>query len=551
MTAAALAAVLLLVGAASAWAAFVTEGSPYTVGDDPYSLNAADFNGDGRPDVATINGTSSNVSVFLRQAGGGFAQEAGSPIAVGSGPSGAAVGDYNGDGRTDLAVSSFVAGNVSVLLRQPGGGFALEGGAAIPLGARISAVAAGDFNSDGRLDLAATLNDNSEVVVLLRNSSNSGFSAQPALPTGLTPVAIAVGDCNGDGLADLAIANRGGDSATILLRAAGGSFSAEAAVPVGDDPVGIVAADFDRNGRADFAVTNAAPGTVSAFVRRPANDGFTAETPITVSAAPVGIDAADFNRDGRTDLAVAANAGAVEILRRNAGSGFTRDQPIPLAGAVNDVAAADFDGDSRPDLAASSYTSAAADTFSVLLNPLPRPVAGKTVNVKPVSGKVKIKRRGSKHFVALTAAAQIPVGSSIDTRSGRIAITAAQGKGKTATADFYDGLFKLTQTKGKKPLATLTLTERLTGCKASGKAAIAKKKKVKKRRLWGDGKGRFQTKGKHSAATVVGTKWLVEDRCTSTLTRVARGKVKVRDFAKRKTVIVRAGKRYTARAKRK
>ena len=109
MTAAALAAVVLLVGAASAWAAFVIEGSSYTVGDDPLSLNAADFNGDGRPDVATINGTSSNVSVFLRQAGGGFAQEAGSPVAVGPGPSGAAVGDYNGDGRADLAVSNFVA----------------------------------------------------------------------------------------------------------------------------------------------------------------------------------------------------------------------------------------------------------------------------------------------------------------------------------------------------------------------------------------------------------------------------------------------------------
>ena len=68
--------------------------------------------------------------------------------------------------------------------------------------------------------------------------------------------------------------------------------------------------------------------------------------------------------------------------------------------------------------------------------------------------------------------------------------------------------------------------------------------------MWGDGKGRFTTKGKHSAATVVGTKWLVEDRCTSTLTRVARGKVKVRDFAKHKTVTVKAGKSYTARAKR-
>ena len=374
----------------------------------------------------------------------------------------------------------------------------------------------------------------------------------------MNPVAIAVGDYNGDGLADLAIANRGGDSVTILLRA-GGTFSSEAAVPAGDDPIGIVAADFDGNGRADFAVTNAAPGRVSAFLRSPANNGFTAQAPIQVSASPVGIDAGDFDRDGRPDLAVAANAGAVEILRRNAAGGFTRDPAIALAGAVNDVVAADFNGDSRPDLAASSYTSAAADTFSVFVNPapapppgptLPPPVAGKSVNVEPVSGTVKIKRRGRKHYVKLTAGAHIPVGSSIDTRRGRIAITAAQGKGKTATADFYNGLFKLTQTKGSKPITTLALIEKLS-CAKSGKANIAAKKKKKKRRLWGDGKGRFRTKGQYSSATVRGTKWLVEDRCTSTLTRVVRGRVSVRDVVKKKTVIVRAGKRYTARAKRR
>ena len=552
MIAAALAAVLLLVGAASAWAAFVIEGSPYTVGDDPLSLNAADFNGDGRPDVATINGTSSNVSVFLRQAAGGFAQEAGSPIAVGgpgSGPSGAAVGDYNRDGLADLAVSTFVGGNVSVLLRQPGGGFALEG-AAIQLGA-THAVATGDFNSDGRLDLAATT-AGGQVVLLVRNSQNTGFTEQPPrFTTGTTPVAIAVGDYNGDGLADLAIANRGSDNATILLRA-GGTFTPEAAVPVGDDPIGIVAADFDGNGRADLAVTNAGPDTVSAFLRAPSNVGFTAEPPITVSASPVGIDAADFDRDGRPDLAVAANAGAVEILRRNAGSGFTPDQSIPLAGAVNDVAAADFDGDSRPDLAASSYTNATADTFTALLNPappLPPPVAGKTVNVRPVSGKVTIRRPGSNRFVTLTAEAQIPVGSSIDTRRGRITITAAQGKGRTASADFYDGLFKLTQTKGAKPITTLKLTEKLSCAKANRATTAAKKKK--KRRLWGDGKGRFRTKGKFSSATVRGTRWLTQDRCAATLTRVVRGAVSVRDLVKRKTVIVRDGKRYTARAKRR
>jgi hypothetical protein len=556
MTAAALAAALLLVGGASAWAAFVIEGTPYAVGNDPYSLNAADFNGDGRPDVVTLNGSSSDVSVYLRQAGGGFAQEAGSPVAlVGSpGPSGGAPGDYNGDGRTDLAVSSFDAGNVSVLLRQPGGGFALEG-TVIPLNTQISAIAAGDFNSDGRLDLAATQYLGNQVVLLMRNSQNTGFVAQAPIATGMTPRAIAVGDYNGDGLVDLAITNLGGDSVTVLLRVAGGGFSAEATLSVGDQPNGIVAADFDGNGRADLAVASYGPGTVFTFLRRASNDGFDAEAPISVSATPVGIDAADFDRDGRPDLAVAANSGAVDILIRNASGGFTRDQPIPLAGAVNDVVAADFDGDSRPDLAASSYTSAPADTFSALLNPAPpappglsRPVAGKTVNVEPVSGKVRIKRPGSNRFVTLTGEAQIPVGSSIDTRNGRISITAAQGKGKTAAADFYDGLFKLTQTKGSKPVATLTLTERLS-CPRKGSASTAAKKK-KKRRLWGDGKGRFRTKGKHSAATVVGTKWLVQDRCASTLTRVVRGKVKVRDFAKRKTVTVRAGKRYTARAKR-
>jgi hypothetical protein len=513
--------------------------------------------------VATINGSSSNVSVFLRQAGGGFAQEAGSPVAVGaqSGPSGAAVGDFNGDGLGDLAVSRFVAGGVSVLLRQPGGGFAQEAGSPVAAGTAMHAVVAGHFNGDALLDLAATRADG-QVELLLRQPAG-GFARGSLFPTGPRPVAIGAVDFNNDGLADIATANRGLDnvandaSVTVLLRVPGGGFTSEATIAAGDDALGLVAADFDGNGFADLALTNAAPGTVSTFLRRASNNGFDGEPPTAVSATPVGIEAGDFDRDGRLDLAVASNAGAVQVLRRNVGGGFTLDQTISLAGAVNDVVAADFDGDSRPDLAASSYTSAPADTFTALLNPAPpappptltRPVAGKTVNVAPVSGTVKIKRPGSKRFVTLTGEAQIPVGSSIDTRKGRISITAAQGKGKTATADFYDGLFRLTQTKGSKPVATLTLTERLS-CPRKGSASTAAKKK-KKRRLWGDGKGRFRTKGKHSAATVVGTKWLVADRCASTLTRVVRGRVKVRDFAKRKTVTVRAGKRYTARAKRR
>ncbi len=103
----------------------------------------------------------------------------------------------------------------------------------------------------------------------------------------------------------------------------------------------------------------------------------------------------------------------------------------------------------------------------------------------------------------------------VDTTKGRVTIEAAGGQ----TADFYDGIFRLSQGKGAKPLTTLTLVEALSCPKAGNAIAAAKKKK---RRLWGDGNGRFRTKGKHSAATVVGTRWLVEDRCTIHMTRVTR-----------------------------
>ena len=147
---------------------------------------------------------------------------------------------------------------------------------------------------------------------------------------------------------------------------------------------------------------------------------------------------------------------------------------------------------------------------------------------------------------------QVPVGTIVDTRKGRVTLVAAANKkGKTATAVFWDGIFKIKQSKGNRPVTTLKLTQKLRCGSGKAKASTATKKKRKrgrrKRRLWGRGKGRFRTRGKYSAATVRGTKWLVEDRCTRTVTKVRRGRVSVRDFVKKKKVIVRAGKRYVAR----
>jgi CSLREA domain-containing protein len=175
---------------------------------------------------------------------------------------------------------------------------------------------------------------------------------------------------------------------------------------------------------------------------------------------------------------------------------------------------------------------------------LPDPVPHKNVNALPKSGTVKVKLPGSSTFVLLDEDTQIPLGTTIDVRRGRITIVSEPGG---PGADFYAGIFKLSQTKGSKPITVLTLVEKLSCAKKKQANAAAKKKR--KRRLWGDGKGRFRTKGKRSAATVVGTKWLVQDTCTTTLTKVVRGKVRVRDFVKKKTVTVKAGKKYVARAR--
>jgi hypothetical protein len=177
--------------------------------------------------------------------------------------------------------------------------------------------------------------------------------------------------------------------------------------------------------------------------------------------------------------------------------------------------------------------------------PEPTPVANRTVVVDEVKGTVKVQLPGSRRFVDIDDSQGIPKGSVVDTRKGTVELTSVPKAGAPPEkAKFYDGLFKVTQSGG---ITTLALVEELA-CPKRGNAAAAAKK-AKKRKLWGDGKGAFRTQGKYSAATVRGTKWLVEDTCTTTLTRVAQGTVSVRDFVRKRDVIVRRGKPYTARAR--
>jgi hypothetical protein len=177
---------------------------------------------------------------------------------------------------------------------------------------------------------------------------------------------------------------------------------------------------------------------------------------------------------------------------------------------------------------------------------LPLPVAGKTVNLKVKAGTVRFKLPGSKRFVTLTDPKQVPLGTIIDTTRGRVTLTSAADKaGGTQHAWFYRGIFKVGQTKGKRPITDLALAGPAPRCGA--RASIAKKKPPRTRRLWGDGSGSFRTSGRFSSATVRGTRWVVEDACRGTLTIVTKGVVAVRDFRRHKTILVRAGHRYLAR----
>jgi hypothetical protein len=264
--------------------------------------------------------------------------------------------------------------------------------------------------------------------------------------------------------------------------------------------------------------------------------------------------------------AQATQANAQGINGVSAPTTFTVVQPgFPGGGASSQQTPGDRDNDGIPD---------DQDTSDGSLPPIP----GRSFDARVISGDVFIKYppgagpraavKPLKGFVALKGAANVPMGSQLDTRKGRVAVTSAADSAgtRTQTAQFYDGVFVVRQaTPKKKPAKPAALITDLTlkgepprsecaPLKGSASAAAAKKKKRGAKSvlggLWGSGKGKFRTNGKYSSATVRGTIWLTQDRCDGTLTTVKRGRVSVRDFKRRRTVTVKAGHSYLARAAR-
>lgn len=315
----------------------------YATGEFPISVSSGDFNADGKIDLAVANYFSNTVSVFLRNTDNTDFQ-AKTDIITGNFPYAVTVGDVNGDGKEDLVTANKNSNTVSIVLRNASNsGF--EAKQDIIVGASPTDVAVGDFNGDGKTDFAVVNADNDNVSVFLRNVSNTGFEASQSFMTGIDPWSIGVGDFNGDAKTDLAVANYASNTVSVLLRnAANTGFEGNVDYATGKAPTSIAVADFNNDGKTDLAVVNADSNSVSVLLRNNANTGFDSKVDIATGILPESFSVGDFNKDGKADFAVTnIDDGTVSLLQNLTSSqaSLTIQQPLnhPLNGTVsiNDV----------------------------------------------------------------------------------------------------------------------------------------------------------------------------------------------------------------------
>jgi IPT/TIG domain len=187
---------------------------------------------------------------------------------------------------------------------------------------------------------------------------------------------------------------------------------------------------------------------------------------------------------------------------------------------------------------------------------VPPPVLARTGNVAPVSGKVLVRVPGSNRFVALETLTSIPFGSVIDATHGRVVVSTVGPNGTIQVGEFFEGKFVLRQGHDGLVVAELsggdfsvcpTARERAHRASAHASAKKAAGKHVV-RKLWADAHGSYSTKGNYAAGAVQGTEWLTEDLCEGTFIKVTRDKVKVTNLVRHKSVMVKVGHSYLARA---
>jgi hypothetical protein len=244
---------------------------PYTTGLQPEALVIGDFNGDGKPDLATTNSASNNLSILLNNGGGTFPTHVEYPTGVA--PGNILSGDFNGDGKLDLV--DIAQTGISVLLGNGDGTFQPPLNYAV---SEAASLAAGDFNSDGKLDLAVTTQQDSQPLVVFLGNGDGTFRTAPT--HGSSGGYPAVGDFNGDGKPDLIM-----DGAVILLGNGDGTFGQPFLVSLGSGIAAVV--DINHDGVPDV-VTGTGYYTASAEIAVLLSTAFKAVAPASLKFGPQG-----------------------------------------------------------------------------------------------------------------------------------------------------------------------------------------------------------------------------------------------------------------------
>ena len=336
-------------------------------GSTPAGVAIGDFNRDGKPDLAVTNYTSpGSVGILLGKGDGSF----GTATIFSSGayyPTGITTGDFNNDGKLDLALADYGYGVVGILLGDGAGGFSAA--TLIGCGGSCNNIAAGDFNGDGKSDLVVANRSSNRIAVILGNGNGTFGTATIFSTGGSEPLGLTLGDFNGDGRLDLAVTNCRSNTVGVLCGDGNGGFGTATVYSSGGNyPISVAAGDFNGDGKSDLAVTNYYSNTVSVLLGSGSGSFGAATTFSSGGAYPSSVAVGDYNRDARLDLfLVNVTSNTVAVLL-GAGNGTFSNATVFSSGGTSghltqSLALGDLNNDNWLDIAVANYDSNSVGVF--------------------------------------------------------------------------------------------------------------------------------------------------------------------------------------------